>query len=69
MQDKNKIKIVHTFVEFCGCGCGDGIGITRVFVNKKLVTSRRKTNFFIFRIHKLGLKKNVKFIFKTVESL
>ena len=37
MQDKNKIKIVHTFVEFCGCGCGDGIGITRVFVNKNLV--------------------------------
>ena len=50
MQNNNKIKIVHTFVEFCGCGCGDGIGITRVFVNKKLVTSRRKTKFFIFRI-------------------
>ena len=69
MQDKNKIKIVHTFVEFCGCGCGDGIGITRVFVNKNLVKSRRKTNFFIRRNHSLGLKKNVKFIFKTVESL
>ena len=69
MQDKNKIKIVHTFVEFCGCGCGDGVGVTSVFVNKTLVTSRRKTNFFIRRNHILGLKKNVKFIFKTVESL
>ena len=56
MQD-NKIKIIHTFVEFCGCGCGDGIGVTRVFVNKTLVTSRRKTNFFIRRNHILGLKK------------
>ena len=69
MQDNNKIKIENKKDEFCGCGCGDGIGITRVFVNKKLVNSRRKTNFFIRRNHILGLKKNVKFIFKTVESL
>ena len=62
----NKIKITRTFVEFCGCGCGDGASVTKVFVNKTFVTSRRKTNFFIRRNHILGLKKNVKFIFKTI---
>ena len=61
----NKIKIVHTFVEFCGCGCGDGASVTRVFVNKTLVKSSRKTRFFVDRCRRLG--KKMTFDFASLE--
>ena len=65
MQD-NKIKIVHTFVEFCGCGCGDGASVTKVFVNKTLVKSSRKRKFFVSRSRRLGAK-NMTFDFASLE--